>query len=63
MRQALGVALGLGGLAIALVPTAVTIWTAHHASVGVSQTGTGHLTTLILAGLGCLVASYALLRN
>jgi hypothetical protein len=63
MRQAVGVALALCALAFILVPTAATLWAARHASPGVAQTGTTHLTVLIVAGLGCLVASYALLRR
>jgi hypothetical protein len=63
MRQAIGVALGLCGLAIALVPTLATLWAARHPSGNIAQTGTTHLAVLIVAGLGCLVVSYALLRR
>jgi len=63
MRRALGVALGLCGLATGLVAIAVTLWATHQYTTGIARNGIAHFVALILVSFGCVAGSYALLRR
>jgi hypothetical protein len=63
IRKAVGIALGLFGLAILSIPGTLLLWAHRQYTVGLSGNVTATMIGLTVAGLMCVFASYGIMRR